>query len=296
MFEILERPAMVAKDELTALAAEINKEHEAGERVVKKGLEHYRNAGELLIKVKERVGHGHFRKWLKDNVKFNTKSASKYMKIARSWDLVKDCESMSEALGQMCTDTHFVNNGDDAPQDADDEAPEVNWIDKTCESVEWYTPVGIVDRVRVYFGGTIPLDPASPSHNPTGARKHFTEDDDGLTKCWEGDGVFLNPPYGEVMSAWMAKVHEEAGKGTPIVALLPCGARFSTGYWQDFVLSEYLRAVCFVRGRVAFVNEHGEPQKGNPYDSAIYGFNVTPDGFETAFKGLGKVLTISGVR
>jgi ParB family chromosome partitioning protein len=182
----------------------------------------------------------------------------------------------------------------DEEGDEEDDGAGTNWVDKRCEGVEWYTPPEIVGRVRDYFGGAIPLDPATAPHNPTGAERHFTAADDGLAQDWSGAGVFLNPPYGEAIADWCAKIHEEAGKGTPIVALLPCGARFSTEYWQDHILNDRLAALCFVRKRVKFIDRGGEAQDSNPYDSAIYGFNTDAPRFAEAFAPLGVVLPISG--
>lgn len=89
---------------------------------------------------------------------------------------------------------------------------------------------------------------------------------------------------------WALKIHTEARRGVPIIALLPCGARFGTEYWQQHILINELKAVCFVRGRIKFINgATGLPGKGNNYDSMFYGFNVDVDRFAAAFKPLGVV-------
>ena len=52
-------PAIVRSGvDLRALAAEINAAHEAGERSTRAGLEHFRKAGEALLKAKKECGHG----------------------------------------------------------------------------------------------------------------------------------------------------------------------------------------------------------------------------------------------
>jgi ParB family chromosome partitioning protein len=178
----------------------------------------------------------------------------------------------------------------------DEGKPETNWVDKECQSVEWYTPPELLECVRGYFGGPIPLDPATAPHNPTGALRYFTAKENGLKQDWAGEGVFVNPPYGKALPDWCRKIHEEADKGVPIIALMPCGARFSTTYWQDHILSGLLTAWCYVRGRVAFVGPNGEEQASNPYDSAIYGFNADPNRFARAFEPLGQVFQVGKVR
>jgi hypothetical protein len=176
----------------------------------------------------------------------------------------------------------------EAFQDVNSESkPEVltNWADKQCNTVEWRTPSEILEPVRDYFGGCIPLDPAAPSDNPTGAERFFTKDDDGLAHYWAGNGVFVIPPYGSDYGDLWRKIHADASKGLQIIALLPCGARFISGYW----LSKHWTAMCFVPGRVGLVNESGEQQKGNPYDSILYGFNVDYEAFTRSFSSLGTV-------
>jgi len=133
---------------------------------------------------------------------------------------------------------------------------------------------------------------AGPTTRPAASR-FFTADDDGLSRPWDWP-TFVNPPYGKTTPDWCRKLHDEARRGTVILALLPCGARFSTDYWQEHILHGRLTAVCFHRGCVRFVGEGGE-QPGNPYDAALYGFNASPRKFARAFGPLGKVLEISRV-
>jgi hypothetical protein len=273
MKRFIDPPAAVrAVEDLGELAARINAEHEGVELDGRRLLERCRAVGELLLEVKRRCGHGRFLPWIKANVRFDRMTATRYMRVAREWSKCNSALHLTDAL-RLLTE--------------DEDRQEVNLVDKVCNSEQWFTPSDIVDRVRAYFNGPIPLDPATAAHNPTGAVRFFTTEDDGLRQSWSGGGVFVNPPYGEQTPDWCRKIREESDAGLPIVALLPCGARFSTEYWQEEVLSDRLRALCFVRGRVAFVNPEGQEQAGNPYDSAIYGFNVDRERFRAAFGVLG---------
>ena len=185
----------------------------------------------------------------------------------------------------------------------EDQIIDINWVDKECKRVEYFTPENILACTRYYFDGQIPLDPATTSTNPTKAERFYTIVDNGLVQPWY-HGVFVNPPYGRVIRDWTKKIREASELCTQIIALLPRGTRFSTRYWQDNILSSRLNAVCFVRGRVSFLDEYGnkiihidkhgkKKSSGNPYDSAIYGYNVFQDRFVEAFGKLGKVLRIS---
>jgi hypothetical protein len=59
-----------------------------------------------------------------------------------------------------------------------------------------------------------------------------------------------------------------------------------------FIFNKNLNALCFLRGRIAFLDAQVKPQPNNPYDSALYGYNVDPQRFHSSFKGLGKVLLV----
>ena len=64
-----------------------------------------------------------------------------------------------------------------------------------------YTPAKEVEAAREVLG-TIDLDPASnpQAQETVKAEKFFTEDDDGLSKEWDGN-VWLNPPYHRALQA-----------------------------------------------------------------------------------------------
>ena len=111
---------------------------------------------------------------------------------------------------------------------------ELNLQDITeAQTGEWFTPPKILDPVREYFGGAIPLDPCTTPNNPTKARRFWTPKENGLTKSFSKKGTFINPPYGKKhgMHAWLTKIHTEAAQGRTIVALLPmifvpCSSRY----------------------------------------------------------------------
>ena len=172
--------------------------------------------------------------------------------------------------------------------------------DLKCKSTIYLTPARLLDPVKNYFGGSIPLDPATEPSNPTGAGYYGTEEGeindrclgDGLLIDWHRfDGTFVNPPYGRVIKDWCRKIHEESDLGAAVIALLPAGPRFSTQYFQDHIFTSTLTVACFVRGRVKFLRPDGTVTTGqNPYDSVLYGFNIDKDRFEQEFKHLGSVV------
>lgn len=150
----------------------------------------------------------------------------------------------------------------------------------TSDTPEWYTPPEIVAAVRSALGG-IDLDPCSNAGEPNvPARRHFTVKDDGLAQAWRGR-VYMNPPYGDVIADWVAKLREEytSGRVTAAIALVP--ARTDTAWWallRDSVL-------CLVRGRLRF----SESAAGAPFPSAVAYMGKDPDRFARSFRDMGDI-------
>jgi len=159
---------------------------------------------------------------------------------------------------------------------------------RSSDSAEWYTPATLIERARQLLG-TIDLDPASSAEaqrtvqavrwcgldHPDSGRR------DGLAREWPGH-VWMNPPYGDTIGEWVARlVHQyENGPTTEALALLP--ARTDTAWWQD-----NLRAYgyCAIRGRLRFSGA----ENSAPFPSALIylGDNFTL--FHRTFSSLGLV-------
>jgi hypothetical protein len=93
------------------------------------------------------------------------------------------------------------------------------------ESNEWYTPKAWANLSRQVMDGPIDLDPASceEANRYIGAAHILTREDDGLSKPWIAERVFVNPPGG-------VKADKEKG-----IEGEPGGA----GLWLPKFMSEY---------------------------------------------------------
>jgi phage N-6-adenine-methyltransferase len=88
----------------------------------------------------------------------------------------------------------------------------------SSKTPEWATPQSFFDALNKEFRFT--LDPCATKQNAKCGR-FFTEQDDGLNKKWTGR-VFMNPPYGRGIGAWVKKAYESAMGGRPsYVCFLP---------------------------------------------------------------------------
>jgi hypothetical protein len=83
---IVNPPAAVRQaEDVASLLGVANAEHTAGLRAEQASLEHYRKAGEALLKAKAAAGHGRWLKVLKEQARFSSQRASEYMRLAAGW-------------------------------------------------------------------------------------------------------------------------------------------------------------------------------------------------------------------
>jgi len=135
----------------------------------------------------------------------------------------------------------------------------MNSVHYSSKSNEWETPQDLYDELNNEFHFT--LDPCCTKESSK-CEKYYTIDDDGLTKDWSGEVVFMNPPYGREIKHWIKKASESK---VVVVALIP--ARTDTSYWHDYILKR--SEVRFLRGRIKF----GNAKHGAPFPSAVVIFN-----------------------
>lgn len=129
---------------------------------------------------------------------------------------------------------------------------------------DWATPQELFDRLNAYHNFDLDAAASSMNHkvdnwlgldHPDPARK------DGLTAEWDGQHVWLNPPYGRILNQWVAKAADHAYRNkAEVVLLLP--ARTDTRWFHDYCIHH---AVEFIRGRVKF----GDSKNAAPFPSMI---------------------------
>lgn len=130
----------------------------------------------------------------------------------------------------------------------------------SSKTPEWSTPQALFDELNVEFSFT--LDPCATVQNAKCA-KFFTKRSNGLKKSWGGEVVFMNPPYGREISAWIKKAYEESLLGAIVVCLVP--ARTDTAWWHDYVMKAWPHDIRLLRGRLKF----GDSKNAAPFPSAI---------------------------
>jgi site-specific DNA-methyltransferase (adenine-specific) len=119
----------------------------------------------------------------------------------------------------------------------------------------WATPQAFFDKLHQEFNFT--LDPCA-THENAKCDRYYTKEDDGLSKDWNGETVFCNPPYGREIAPWVQKCLTTKGVR---VALLP--ARTDTRWFHDYIYGK--AEIRFVKGRLKF----GDSKNAAPFPSMV---------------------------
>ena len=127
----------------------------------------------------------------------------------------------------------------------------------SSKSVEWSTPQALFDLLDAEFGG-FELDAAATARN-TLCPDFIGVNADALETAWVRPGmerklVWLNPPWGRNIGAWVSRAADQAHKhGLTVVCVLP--ASTDTAWWHGDVMQA--AQVRFIRGRLHFVRDDG---------------------------------------
>ena len=127
---------------------------------------------------------------------------------------------------------------------------------------EWPTPSAFFRELVQEFG-VFTLDPCCTPDSAKAA-VFYTEAEDGLAQDWGTHLVFMNPPYGKAIGAWVKKAYDASQRGAKVVCLVP--ARTDTAWWHDYAAKGEVR---FIRGRLKF----GDAKNSAPFPSAVVVFH-----------------------
>lgn len=128
----------------------------------------------------------------------------------------------------------------------------------------WATPPELFSVLNAEFHFT--LDPCATLKSAKCA-KFFTETENGLTKDWTTEKVFMNPPYGAEIRAWIHKARESADAGALVVGLLP--AETDSDWWHSHIVDR--AEVRYLRGRIRFLvfEDDGAVKWASPFRPSV---------------------------
>lgn len=161
----------------------------------------------------------------------------------------------------------------------------------SSKSQRWYTPDRFVESARKVLQN-IDLDPASDAIANTwvDADLYFTEQDDGLSKTWNGQ-IFLNPPF-NMSDKFVKKLFEEWNAGTVSAAILLC--KFVPNYKWFQILKPWPMVV--LRDRVNFWTGYevgGTSVLDCPITFIYFGPEDKKEAFYTEFSKYGDKVTFN---
>tara|TARA_R100000234_G_C5002113_1_gene180794 strand:- start:1271 stop:1759 length:489 start_codon:yes stop_codon:yes gene_type:complete len=130
----------------------------------------------------------------------------------------------------------------------------------------WETPSWLFDTLNEWFN--FDCDAAASSDNAL-CDVFLDKEADALSMPeWPGESIWLNPPYGRAVGAFVAKAAEQAALGKTVVVLV--FARTDTRWWHDAAMKA--QYIFFIKGRLRF-NKGGQPAGAAPAPSTVLVFN-----------------------
>lgn len=164
--------------------------------------------------------------------------------------------------------------------------------DTNRDSDSWFTPKKYMDAARKVLG-KFDLDPfSSPIANQTvQASKFFTINNSAFDNDWTSISgrkiktVWMNPPYGKVMSQACAKFVEEFKAGSFEEGIVLTNNATETIWFKN--LARCASAVCFTDHRIKFEAFDGKESTGNTRGQTFFYFGKDYKKFHAEFKKFG---------
>lgn len=154
---------------------------------------------------------------------------------------------------------------------------------------EWYTPTEYIESARRVMG-VIDTDPASSelANQTVKAVTFYTTETDGLQQSWAGN-VWMNPPYAQpLITEFTSALVEKYNTGEFNQACVLVNNATETQFFQ--LMLTCCSAVCFVKGRIKFIDKNGFATGAPLQGQAVIYFGSKVSEFANEFSKYGKVL------
>lgn len=158
----------------------------------------------------------------------------------------------------------------------------------------WRTPdtkkQPIVSLVTTALGGVIGIDPVADHKRQIPAEKHITQPMNSLVKSWEcpAKTAFINPPF-SWPQPFFKELLAQQKKGVIAEAILLVPTRCTGDVVMGELIDDNADAIAFWRGRIAFLNAQGRPQKGSDFNCCFVYIGDQPQLFKKTFKPFASV-------
>lgn len=170
------------------------------------------------------------------------------------------------------------------------------------QSQSWGTPLKYVRAVKLFFKGSISLDPCSNEYSIVYADTEFMlPKHDGLNEDWNYSTIYMNPPYGSdrergtTIKNWLTKCALTHNKyGSEVLALVPVAT--NTGHWKQSIFGQ-ASAICFLYDtRLKFLENGKDVGKGAPMSCAMIYWGSNYIKFYDIFIEFGAVVNIENLK
>ena len=129
----------------------------------------------------------------------------------------------------------------------------------TSASEHWGTPQDVYSALDREFD--FDLDPCPGLAVLSKYMTHLYALEYLTTRDWPPfRAAFVNPPYGRVLTQWIARTIEQVGIQQPATAVMLLPARTDTRWWHDLVMPN-AREIRFLRGRIGFTGVPSKPER-----------------------------------
>jgi len=160
---------------------------------------------------------------------------------------------------------------------------------------EWYTPVTYIEAARSVMG-SIDVDPASSdiANRIIGASIYYTAENDGRVQSWQGN-VWMNPPYAQpLISEFCDLLIKKYLTDEIKQACVLVNNATETVFYQNMLKA--CGAVCFIKGRVKFIDEQGKESGAPLQGQTVLYFGERIAEFAAMFEVFGVILYGDGTK
>lgn len=169
------------------------------------------------------------------------------------------------------------------------------------ENKDWCTPHKYVNAVKKVFGGKIDLDPCSSVYSVVQAETEFLlPDDDGLSKEWNYQTIYVNPPYGSdtvrgtTIRHWLQKISEaHKNYASEIIALIPVAT--NTSHWKKYVFPMAAAISFLYDTRLKFIIGGNKDTKGAPMACCCVYYGCNAFRFLEVFSEFGATISLEKI-
>lgn len=143
------------------------------------------------------------------------------------------------------------------------------------EKDDWRTPLELVNDLAKATDG-IDTDPCAHPKSSIGDVNNYRLEDgqNGLELPWMGT-VFVNPPFGH-KAKWLNRTigAVENGNARTVIVLTP-DSTDTKSWWHEYI-APHSNLVCFLEGRLSYLDSDGVKQGSPTFGTAISVFGYYP--------------------